>query len=570
MKSLLLISVSSLIALFVSMGSTTLKKEKSPAVDFGPNVLIFTPDMPIDTIQNRVNRVFHKQEYSQFGPDRYAFLIHPGSYNLDINVGFYTEVLGLGLTPDAVSIAGQVHSEADWMKGNATCTFWRSVSGLAVTPPKGTNRWATSQATPFRRMHIKGNLVLDDGGWSSGGFIADSRIDSTITSGSQQQYFTRNSYMGKWKGANWNMVFVGDVNPPADTWPSPPYTVVAQTPVIREKPFLYVDKKGDYSVMVPPLVKGGSKGTSWENGQKQGTSVSIDKFYIAHAGTDNAATINTALNKGKNILLTPGLYHLEASIKITRPGTIVLGIGLPSLITDNGTPALEVSDADGIKIGGFMAEATEANSPNLVVIGEPGSKKDHSADPICLWDIFCRAGGSFNGMADCFVTINSNDVIGDHFWLWRADHGKGAGWNSNKNANGLIVNGDNVTIYGLFVEHTQEYQTLWYGENGRVYFYQSEMPYDPPTQEAWMNGETKGYPGYKVDNSVKTHEAWGIGVYCVLRNKTIVAENGIEAPVTPGVKMHHVFTINLGGGINHVINDIGGKAPAKVNEFPPL
>lgn len=569
MKSVLIILLSTLTVFFTSLVTPSVKTGKTPSLDFGPNVLIFDPAMPMDTIQSRVNRVFHQQESSQFGPGRYAFLIHPGNYNLDINVGFYTEVLGLGLTPDAVSITGQVHSEADWMRGNATQTFWRSVAGMSVTPTAGTNRWATSQATPFRRMHIKGNLVLDDGGWSSGGFIADSRIDSTIISGSQQQYFTRNSFMGKWKGASWNMVFVGDVNPPAETWPNPPYTVVTKTPVIREKPFLYVDKKGKYFVMVPPLVKKASIGTSWENGQKPGSSVSIDKFYIALAGKDNAASINAALIKGKHLLLTPGLYHLEGSIKVTRPGTIVLGIGLPSLITDNGTPAFEVADVDGVKIGGFMVEATTTNSPNLVIIGEPGSTKDHSADPTCMWDIFCRAGGAFNGMASCFVTINSNDVIGDHFWLWRADHGKGAGWNSNKNANGLIVHGNNVTIYGLFVEHTQEYQTLWYGENGRVYFYQCEMPYDPPTQDAWMRGEVKGYPGYKVDNSVKTHEAWGIGVYCVLRNKALVAENGIEAPNNPGIRMHHVFTINLGGGINHVINDIGGKAPSKVNEFPP-
>lgn len=568
MKSVFLFTVSAIMAIIISYGSAAEKTSKRPVTDFGPNVLIFDASMRMDTIQNRVDRVFRQQEKSQFGPGRYAFLFVPGKYNVDINVGFYTEVLGLGLTPDAVSIMGQVHSEADWMKGNATQTFWRSVAGLAVTPPEGTNRWATSQATPFRRMHIKGNLVLDDGGWSSGGFIADSRIDSTIISGSQQQYFTRNSYMGKWKGSSWNMVFLGDVNAPAETWPSPPYTVVSETPVIREKPFLYVDGKGNYSVLVPALKTKGSIGTSWETGKTPGTSIPIAKFYIARAENDNAASINAALSKGKNLLITPGLYHLEASIKVTRPGTVVLGIGLPSLITDNGTPAFEVSDVDGVKIGGFMVEATTTNSPNLIVIGEKGSKKDHSSDPTCMWDIFCRAGGAFNGLASCFVTINSNDVIGDHFWLWRADHGKGAGWKSNLNANGLIVNGNNVTIYGLFVEHTQEYQTLWYGEKGRVYFYQCEMPYDPPTQGDWMRGDLKGYPGYKVDNSVNTHEAWGIGVYCVLRNKAIAAENGFEAPDKPGIKMHHVFTINLGGNIDHVINDIGGKAPAKVNEFP--
>lgn len=542
--------------------------DKSEFPDFGPNVYVFYPSMSMDSIQSKVDKIFHEQEYSQFGEGRYAFLFHPGEYKLDVNVGFYTEVLGLGASPDDVLIKGLVHSEADWMKGNATCTFWRSVAGMAIEPDGGMNRWATSQATPFRRMHIKGNVVLDDRGWSSGGFIADSKIDSTISSGSQQQYFTRNSLWEKWRGGNWNMVFVGDENTPSGTWPDKPYTVVPKTPVIREKPFLYLDKTGNYFVRVPDLQRDSTIGISWKSGETPGVSIPIDQFYIATVEKDNATTINAALKNGKNLLITPGIYHLDESIRVTRPGTIVLGIGLPSLIPDNGTPVMEAADVDGLKIGGFLSEASNINSPNLIVIGEPGSKNNHSEDPICLWDIFCRAGGAFNGTADCFMTINSSDVIGDHFWLWRADHGKGAGWNSNRNANGLIVNGNNVTVYGLFVEHTQEYKTLWKGENGRVYFYQCEMPYDPPAQELWMHGDIKGYPGYKVDDAVNTHEAWGLGVYSVLRNPTVAADNGFEVPTKPGIKMHNLLTFKIRGDINNVINGTGGKAPSKVTIYP--
>src|SRR5207253_7523621 len=139
----------------------------------------------------------------------------------------------------------------------------------------------------------------------------------------------------------------------------------------------------------------------------------------------------------------------------------------------------------------------------------------HPNDPIVLSDIFCRAGGAAPGAARCFVTINANDVIGDNFWLWRADHGNGAGWTTNANRNGLIVNGANVTVYGLFVEHCQEYQTLWNGNGGRMYFYQSEMPYDPPNYEAWSHDGVHGYASYKVADSVTTHQAWGLGIYCV-------------------------------------------------------
>jgi hypothetical protein len=159
------------------------------------------------------------------------------------------------------------------------------------------------------------------------------------------------------------------------------------------------------------------------------------------------------------------------------------------------------------------------------------------------------------------LTINSNHVVGDNFWLWRADHGAGAKWDVNKNRNGLIVNGNDVTIYGLFVEHCHEHQTIWNGQRGRVYFYQSEMPYDPPSQEAWMHDGVRGYASYKVADKVTTHEAWGLGIYSYFTAAPIVADSAIEAPKVPGVKLHHLTTIRLGGkpgsGINRVINDEG-------------
>jgi hypothetical protein len=151
--------------------------------------------------------------------------------------------------------------------------------------------------------------------------------------------------------------------------------------------------------------------------------------------------------------------------------------------------------------------------------------------------------------------------VGDNFWLWRADHGRGVGWDVNKNVTGLIVNGNTVTLYGLFVEHCQGYQTLWNGNGGRVYFYQSEMPYDPPDQAAWRHGEVNGFASYKVAESVKTHEAWGLGVYSVFHASGIVADNAIEAPTVPGVRMHHMVTLRLGrqrdSGIRHILNGTG-------------
>jgi hypothetical protein len=165
--------------------------------------------------------------------------------------------------------------------------------------------------------------------------------------------------------------------------------------------------------------------------------------------------------------------------------------------------------------------------------------------------------------------INSSDVIVDNTWLWRADHGSGVGWDTNPAGEGLVVNGDHVTIYGLFVEHHQRAQVLWNGEYGRTYFFQNEMPYDPPNQAAWMDGAHRGYPAYAVGERVRHHEAWGLGSYCIFaEDPTIVADRAIAAPRAPDVRFHSMITFSLGGGqgtIAHVVNDKGGPSDAETN-----
>jgi hypothetical protein len=535
------------------------------APGFGPNVLIFDPAMK--DIQAQIDAVFKKQERNQFGSPRYAYLFKPGAYSLDVQVGFYMQVLGLGQSPDDVAITGAVRSKARWLgNANATCNFWRSAENLSVTPTqdRNVNIWAVSQATGMRRVHVKGDMNLWDGGWSSGGFLADCKIDGRLNSGSQQQWFSRNAQFGKWIGGSWNMVFVGTVNPPTGQWPKSPYTVVENTPLIREKPYLCLDNHACYQVMVPSFQADGSKGITWGAGPSSGTPLPIERFYLAQPGQDDAASINAALAGGKNLILTPGIFHLQAPIRVTRPDTVVLGLGYATLVPDKGTSAMEIADVDGAVVGGLIFEAGKTNSPTLLEVGPPGSSASHAKNPALLYDICCRAGGADVGQATCFMTIHSNDVVGDNFWLWRADHGRGAAWNSNKNATGLTVYGNNVTMYGLFVEHCQEYQTVWNGDGGRVYFYQSELPYDPPNQVGWRHGSVNGYASYKVGDNVANHEAWGLGVYHVFRRPGVVCESAIETPTTPGIKIHHMMTFRLGGGqpgtgINHVINHKGSS-----------
>jgi hypothetical protein len=539
--------------------------------DLGPNVSVFDPSMSAASIQSRLNQVFNAQQTNQFGPQRYALLFRPGTYNVDANVGFYTQVAGLGLSPDQVTINGAVHAEADWWPDgsqNATQNFWRSAENLSVNPTGGTDRWAVSQAAPYRRMHVRGNLQLDDGGWSSGGWISDSVVDGQIRSGSQQQWITRNSNMGSWAGSNWNMVFVGDTNAPGGAFPSPPYTRVAQTPVVREKPFLYVDGAGAYRVFVPSL-RTNSVGNSWQSGNA-GTSIPIGQFHIVKAGA-TAAGINAALAAGQHLLFTPGVYHVDDTIRITRPGTVVLGLGLATIVPDNGVTAMTVADVDGVKIAGVLLDAGTTNSQVLMEVGPAGSAADHSADPTSLHDVFFRVGGAQAGKATVSLRVNSNNVIGDHTWIWRADHGNGGtvGWNVNTGANGLVVNGGNVTFYGLFVEHYQQYQVIWNGNGGRTYFFQNEIPYDVPNQAGWSSGGgAQGWAAYKVAANVTSHEAWGLGSYCYFStNPGVVLGRSFEVPQTANVRFHNMVTVSLGGTgtIAHIINNTGGPSNSATN-----
>lgn len=545
--------------------------------DFGPNVTIFSPSMSQMEIQKQIDAVYRVQQHSEFGSQRNAFLFMPGTYHLDVPVGFYTEVEGLGASPDDVHIIGNVHVDASESNNNATTTFWRAAEGFSVTPTGGTMQWAVSQAVPLRRMHIRGNLVLNQhNGWASGGWMSDDLVDGNVDSGSQQQWISRDCEWRSWTGWNWNMVFVGVVNAPAGEWPQPPYTRVAKTPIVREAPFLQVDDVGHFSVRVPALRKN-SIGITWHDGATPGRSIPIEQFYIARPDRDSAAAINAQLAMGKNLILTPGIYRLTEPIRVTRPDTVVLGMGFATLKPVNGTTAMTTADADGIIISGLLFDAGPEESPVLLEVGPKGSSANHSKDPISLHDVFFRVGGAGVGRTRVNLEVNSNDTIIDHTWIWRADHGRGVGWNLNTSANGLVVNGNNVTAYGLFVEHHQQFQVLWNGNDGRTYFYQSEIPYDPPNQASYTSAPgVDGWASYKVANRVTRHEAWGLGIYSVFTYPDVVLSRAIEVPKRPGVVFHHMITVALAnhGAIRNVIDNKGGstemhpRVTPKVTVYP--
>ena len=547
------------------------------AVDFGPNVIILDPSQGAAAIQSQLDQVFASQETNQFGDQRYALLFKPGTYDVNANVGFYTAVSGLGRNVGDVTVQG-VTVDAGWFGGNATQNFWRSVENLTIAPPGGFNRWAVAQAAPMRRVDVRGELGLapSSNGWASGGYIADSRVSGTVQSISQQQWLTRDSQIGGWSNGVWNMVFSGVVGAPAQGFPNPVYTTLPTSPVTREKPWLYLDSGGQYEVFVPAL-RHDSRGTTWATGSTPGTSIPIAQFDIIKPGA-TATQINKSLKNGKHLLFTPGVYHLDKTLNVGKADTVVLGLGYATLVPDNGVVAMKVADVDGVKIAGLLFDAGTTNSPSLLQVGPGASAASHASDPTSIQDVFFRIGGARAGSATTSLVVNSHDVLIDHIWAWRADHGNADtfGWTVNPADQGVVVNGDNVTAYGLFVEHYKKFDVTWNGNGGRTVFFQNEMPYDPPSQSAWRTG-ANGYAAYKVGKKVTTHEAWGLGAYCFFNvDPSIHADRGFEVPDVPGVKMHDLSTVSLGGNgtIDHVINSTGAAAqgaatvPVTVTDYP--
>lgn len=575
---------------------------------FGKNTYIFNETDNPDEIDNLTNSIFEKQHYNQFGKARYALVYKPGNYTdtSTINVGYYTQILGLGKTPYDVEL-NNVMAPAALSGGNATCNFWVGIENVTIkdTTGKGADsdiwwesfKWAVSQAAPARRLNVERKALFqwtwDWTAWSSGGFISDSVFHQQTGSFTQQQYYYRNcELLGGVFGVNWNQVIQGCEGVTAETssdgsgkglanmvdliskegttnWNQRGCTtIIDETSVIREKPFLYFDEEADeYKVFVPAL-RENSTGVSWsENNMGEGASLSVDKsFYIAKAGVDTAKTINKQLACGKNIIFTPGIYYVDEPINVTSPNTILLGMGMATVIPTNNEAAIKTADVSGLAICGLILDAGNY-SKTLLTVGEEGCNKDHSENPIVLQDVIYRVGGTGSlGRVDSCQVINSNDVIIDHTWIWRADHGDNVGWNMNTAKNGLVVNGDNVTAYGLFCEHFQEYDIIWRGEYGKTYFLQNEKCYDPQKQEEWMShdGTKKGYAAYKVTNNVKNHYAVGLGVYDVFINTngaSIYLDNAIEVPNTPGVLIENACIVEIANesgpqvGINHIINN---------------
>jgi hypothetical protein len=591
-----------LVALAFALAGPGSASAAAPA--FGPNVVVFTPSMTQSQIQATLDAISTQQVSNQFGSQRYTVLFEPGTYGsaqspLVFQLGYYTQVAGLGATPSGVVINGavDVFNQCD---GSGACdglnNFWRSLSNLtlnvnlpaqppAYAPENGEDRgcknsndlFGVSQASPVRSVIVNGALILQDycnRGFVSGGFFANDELNGFVGNFGQQQFFTRNSNIGQWSNAVWNQVFLGDNGAPATNFGpgQGQYTNVPSARVSQEPPFLTTDDAGNWSVFVP-AVQHHAVGPNYSGGSVAGTSIPISRFFVASPATSVAA-INSALALGQDLILTPGVYELPQPIKVVSPKTVVLGLGFATLIPTNGNAALETSSVPGIKVSGLIVDAGPVNSSVLVQIGGKNAGGTHDAnDPTLLSDVFFRIGGAEPGRAENSLIVNTDHTILDDVWAWRADHGNGVGWTLNTADTGVIVNGDDVDAYGLFVEHYQKFEVIWNGRNGEDVFFQNEMPYDPPSQSAWMSSRTTdGYAAFLVTPRAKGFKGYGMGSYSFFNQGVpIFATQAFQSPRS-GVQFTDLLTIFLNktasGGILSVINGTGGSSTAANPDTP--
>ena len=453
----------------------------------GPNVLVFDPSMPTSQIQAAVDAVAAQQVPNQFGPQRYALLFKPGTYGtaaqpLNFQLGYYTAVAGLGASPGDVVINGSVYVRNQCFNGSCTAlnNFWRSLSNLTINVNNPTfgcyfgEFWAVSQAAPMRRVHVNGQSTLMD--YCTGAVIRerrlhrrlgirrdrDQRFAAAVADPQQPPHCVDERRLEP--GVLRHAGRTGAVFPRGGLVRWYPYTTVATSPVTREAPYLYVNAAGDYNVFVPATQRNTS-GTTWSTARHRGRrSRSTSSSSQSRRTT---CSDQQCPREGPEPALHPGRLRRRPDDQ----GETCRHRRARARVRDARAAGRRRADDRRRRSGRRHLRADLRRRPRQLARAAPGRHSArHKSDPddlTALQDVFFRIGGAAAGKATVSLEVNSDDVILDDIWAWRADHGNGVGWTVNTADTGVVVNGDDVTAYGLFVEHFQKYEVIWNGNGGR-------------------------------------------------------------------------------------------------------
>src|SRR4051794_17559511 len=585
-----------------------------PSNPFGANVTIFDPSMSVASINAALN--------ASSGNQRRQFFFLPGTYGdpsitpatattnnvIQAQVASGTKVSGLGASPCDVVINGALD-----IKNGGLAIRPSQMSNLTINPiesgsPDHSMLWYTSQTATWRRVNLLGNLYVSPvvqspgkcqnpctnpadinlvPGVANGFVMANSVVTGKIINGdglnrpgvegfggNSDIYFQQDS-IGGYSGFGSDMVFAGTLGAPATDFrpgvggPNGTFavtpghiTTVDTVPVVREEPYVYYD--GSQFRIFRPSAQFDLRGPNWDQAG-QGDSLALSSFYVANPPTpassatpDTAATINAQLAAGKNVILNPGTYVLDAPLTVAQPDKVIFGLGDPILRADNTATVVVKDSAPGTVLGGFNADGRAFNASDMgpfadtqVVIGDTPHGAGSKTDPTSLNDISSVSGARTD------VLINQDHVVMNQGQI-QSNNNSGNGyttinWAADSGNYGMVVNGDHFTWEGIWLEHFKKTQVTWNGEDGQVLFFQNErpltVPFDIPGEigvqpHVWkMAPDFDGYPSLAISDQVNRFtlhgfQSWsrlGNGCYC---NVTSL----ITTPVKPGIKLYSLFT----------------------------
>ena len=226
----------------------------------------------------------------------------------------------------------------------------------------------------------------------------------------------------------WNQVFSGVEGAPDDAaFPNPPYTTIDETPVSREKPYLFVD---DRRALQRARARGADRTPAASRGptaRRAGRSIPITDFFIAKPGDSVKDDQQRARARPAPDPHAGRVRHRPARSRSSAPTR-----SCSAWATRRSPPSAARcrSKVEGCRRASSSPASRStpapAQSPVLLQVGKPGNgqaRRSTRRTRSRSRDVYFRVGGPHIGKADTALEVNADHVLIDHTWVWRADHG---------------------------------------------------------------------------------------------------------------------------------------------------
>ena len=97
---------------------------------------------------------------------------------------------------------------------------------------------------------------------------------------------------------------------------------------------------------------------------QQGGMFGLEPLYLL-ASQAEAEAIQIGIKGKKALLLTPAIYEIRTPIVISDPNFVVLGIGMPTLVSTTGLSAIVVEpEATGVRVAQILIEGSAPMTPD--------------------------------------------------------------------------------------------------------------------------------------------------------------------------------------------------------------